>query len=336
MGRKRRRESRLDSFLAESLGNQRSLSTQGVVAKRTVTRSHRLEKHVMLVAFLLIIAVSGFTVAVWPSQTLHSLIQMSQDTRKAALLDSLSLTDPDPSFIWNVTRTLHNSGYTVDYYGPHQVTVALFRSLPFHDYRIVIIRSHTAIFYGIPTSVSIVTSENYTESRYVYEQLVGQVAPAIVRPGNTYFAITPSFVRDAMQGNFRGTILVEMGCSSLQGDHYIATAFVSKGVSNFVGWDNAVGSRYTDGATQNFVSSLAGGKTLEEAIGSAGGPDPTYHGRLSYLDTALSGREQFGSPLITFSVFAILLSVTLLVTRRVIGGTRSRLRFPLGKHRISR
>ncbi len=284
----------------------------------------------MLVVFLLIIALSGFTIGAWPSQTLHSLIQLGQGSRRAALLDSLSLTDPDPSFIWNVTRTLYSAGYTVDYYGPREVTVALFRNLPFQDYRIVIIRSHTAIFYGIPTSISIVTSENYTESRYVYEQLVGQVAPAIVRPGNTYFAITPGFVRDAMQGNFRGAILVEMGCSSLQGDHYIATAFVNKGVSNFVGWDNAVGSRYTDGATQNFVSSLAHGETVQEAVGNAGGPDPTYHGRLSSLDTALSAREQFGSQLVTLSVFAILLSVTLLVTRRVIRGLRSRLRVSPG------
>ncbi|TMI12119.1 hypothetical protein E6H33_11035 [Candidatus Bathyarchaeota archaeon] len=121
-----------------------------------------------------------------------------------------------------------------------------------------------------------------------------------------------------------------MGCSSLQGDHYIATAFVNKGVSNFVGWDNAVGSRYTDGATQNFVSSLAHGETVQEAIGNAGGPDPTYHGRLSSLDTALSAREQFGSQLVTLSVFALLLSVTLLVTRRVIRGLRSRLRVSPG------
>jgi hypothetical protein len=276
----------------------------------------------MLVVIFSIIALSSFLGTAWSAQVFHSLFQTSQNIPRAALIDPLSLTDSDPSFLWNVTHTLNLAGYAVDYYPPSQVTVALFRDLPFQGYRIVIIRSHTAIFYGIPTSISIVTSEVYDKSKYIYEQLVGQVAPAVVRPGNTFFAITPSFVRDAMQGNFGGAVVVEMGCSSLQGNHYIATAFINKGVSNFVGWDDAVGSRYTDGVTQNFVSSLAHGHTVGDAVGSAGGPDPTYTGRLSFLNVALAGREQFGDQLITFSEFAILLSITLVVTWRVVRGTR--------------
>jgi hypothetical protein len=182
----------------------------------------------------------------------------------------------------------------------------------------VIIRSHTARFFGVPTSLSIVTSEPYTTSRYVYEQLVGQVAPAVVRPGNTYFAITPSFVRDAMQGNFWGTMVIQMGCSTLQGNHAIATAFMIKGASAFVGWDDSVGSSYTDITTQNFVSSLVHGHVVGEAVASAGAPDPTYNGKLSFLDPATVSHDRFYNAIATFGEWAILLSVTLLVIEKFV------------------
>jgi len=313
-----RREPDLDRILAELPRNRKRLLASKAEPARKVSLSNRSKKFIVVSAFLLTIALSSFVIGLWPSASIQSLSQMGRNTRKAALLDSLSLTDQDPLFIWNVTHTLNLAGYAVDYYSPSQVTVALYRELPLKSYGIVILRSHTAIYYGVPTSISIVTSETYDKSRYVYEQFVGQVAPAVVRPGNTFFAITPSFVKDAMQGNLRGTIVVQMGCSSLQGSHYIATAFISKGASNFVGWDDSVGSGYTDIVTQNFVSSLAHGSSVGDAVASAGGPDPAFHGRLNFLDTALSAREQFGDQLITFGGFTILLSVTLLVTMRLL------------------
>ena len=243
---------------------------------------------------------------------------MGQSSSRAALIDSLSVSDPDPLFVSNVTHTLSNAGITVDYYPPSQVTVGLFRNLPSEGYRMIIIRSHTATFFGVPTSLAIVTSEPYTKSKYVYEQLVGQVAPAVVRPGNTYFAITPSFVRDAMQGNFWGTVVIQMGCSTLQGNHAIATAFMLKGASAFVGWDDSVGSSYTDLTTENFLSSFVHGHVISEALSSAGGPDPTYNGRLSSLDPAAVSHDRFENAIATFGEWAVLLSVTLLVAEKLV------------------
>jgi hypothetical protein len=216
LGRKGRREHELDGLLARLL-KQRHTSFNGRdMIQRRMAASLRLGRRRLLVALVLSVSLLGFVITAWPPQSLHSLFQTGQISSKAALIDSLSLSDPDPSFVWNVTRSLSSVGITVDYYGPSQVTVGLFRNLPSQGYRMLIIRSHTATFFGVPTSLSIVTSEPYTKSRYVYEQLVGQVAPAVVRPGNTYFAITPSFVRDAMQGNFWGTVVIQMGCSTLR------------------------------------------------------------------------------------------------------------------------
>jgi hypothetical protein len=280
--------------------------------------SRRLGKRRLLVALVLAIALSGFALTAWPSQSLHSLFQMGQPSSKAALIDSLSLSDPDPPFVSNLTRTFSSAGIALDYYGPSQVTVGLFRNLPSQGYRMIIIRSHTATFFGVPTSLAIVTSEPYTKSKYVYEQLVGQIAPAVVRPGNTYFAITPSFVRDAMQGNFWGSVIIQMGCSTLQGHHAIATAFMVKGASAFVGWDDSVGSSYTDLTTKNFVSSLVHGHVIGEAVASAGGPDPTYNGRLSFLDPATVSHDRFDNAIATFGEWAILLCVTLLVAEKLV------------------
>jgi hypothetical protein len=237
---------------------------------------------------------------------------------KAVLIDSLSLTDPDPLFISNVTHSLSVAGYLVDYYGPSQVTVDLFRNIALQNYRIVIIRGHTATVQGIPTSLSIVTTEPYSSLKHVYEQLIGQVAPAIVRPGNTFFAITPAFIRDAIKGNLRDTLVVQMGCGTLSGNRDIATAFIDKGAYAYVGWNDTVSSWYTDFATQKFVASLEHGHAVSEAVASAGGPDPVNGGRLGFLDAPGTSQDQFNIRMTTILGTMIILSASLLAVGKLI------------------
>jgi hypothetical protein len=253
-----------------------------------------------------------------PPLPVHLLLHTNQSSPRAVLIDSLSLTDPDPPFVWNVTHSLSVAGYSVDYYGPSQVTVSLFRNLALQNYKLVIIRSHTATYQGVPTGLSIVTSEPYSKSKYVYEQLVGQVAPATVRPGNTFFSITPAFVRSAITGGFQDAIVIQMGCSALLGNHDIATAFIDKGASAFIGWDNLVSSWYTDVSTQNVVSSIVHGHTVGEAVSSAGGPDPGYGGQLGFLDAGSTSQARFNGQLTTVFGWIALFSVTLLVSRRLV------------------
>jgi len=252
----------------------------------------------------------------FPALQLHLIT--GENSLKAVLIDSLSLTDPDPLFISNVTHSLSVAGYAVDYYGPSTVTVDLFRNIALQNYRIVIIRGHTATYQGIPTSLSIVTTEPYSSLKHVYEQVIGQVAPAIVRPGNTFFAITPSFIRDAIKGNLRDTLVVQMGCGTLSGNRDIATAFIDKGANAFVGWNSTVSSWYTDFATQKFVTSLEHGQTVSEAVASAGGPDPVNGGRLGFLDAPATSQDQFNIRMTTILGTMIILSVSLLAVGKLV------------------
>jgi hypothetical protein len=322
-----RRKSVLDRLLAEFIEYRRNRATRKANTRRAVHRSRRLGKLSVLLSLLLLAALSSVAMIVSPFPALQPHLNTGGNSLKAALIDSLSLTDPDPLFISNVTHSLSAAGYAVDYYGPSQVTVDLFRNIALQDYRIVILRGHTATYQGIPTSLTIVTAEPYSNMKHLYEQLIGQVAPAIVRPGNTFFAITPAFIRDAMKGNLRDTLIVQMGCGTLTGNRDIATAFIAKGASAFVGWNNTVGSWYTDLATQRFVSSLERGHTIQEAVANAGGPDPVYGGNLGFLDTAATSQAQLSIRMTTILGSMIILSISLLVVARLVRDDREKTSF---------
>src|SRR2546427_8417601 len=62
---------------------------------------------------------------------------------KAAIVDQLSGTFPNPSFDDNAKAALAGAGYTVDHYSTDQVTVDFFASLPSRGYGLIIIRAHS-------------------------------------------------------------------------------------------------------------------------------------------------------------------------------------------------
>ena len=63
---------------------------------------------------------------------------------KAAIVDQLSLNEPNPEFVQSVTGTLQGAGYTVDYFSGEYATVDLFRILPERGYDLLILRVHSA------------------------------------------------------------------------------------------------------------------------------------------------------------------------------------------------
>ena len=202
---------------------------------------------------------------------------------KAAIVDQLSGTFPNPSFNDNAKNLLLGAGYTVDYYSPDQVTVNFFRSLPSKGYGLIIIRAHsTGWIPGDP--VSIFTSEPYIRSSYFYEQLTDQLGNGRLDNDKIYFEISSKFVQDAMQGRFPNSIIVMMGCTGLKNSE-MAQAFVSKGARVYVSWTNSVTPDRTDNATTALLRSLAQGKTVSKAVSTAMdevGPDPIYNSRLGF------------------------------------------------------
>ena len=229
----------------------------------------------ILTLIILIVGIAAYTTDdyLWRLPASHNNSQS-----RALVMDQLSLNYPNPSFTTNITNALRAARYSVDYSGPSATAVDSFRQLPNHGYDMIIIRAHSG------SSQSIITSEPYSQSEFVADQLAGRLVAAQVDGGPLYFAITPKFVKDNMAGRFLGSTILVMGCSALEGSQDIASAFLDKGANFFVGWDNSVSIIHTDTSTVAFVRLLSTGRSLPEATAQAGVADPVYGAKLSYLD----------------------------------------------------
>jgi hypothetical protein len=282
-------------------GSQRR-RMQGVY-KKTKRRFRQMVYIAVLAVLVLSAFVWVFQDDLWSSSTLNT-----GGFPRAVLIDQLSKTYPNPSFTETVDRQLSTAGYTVDYYGPSDVSIRLFQNLPSNDYRIIIIRAHSALAGG----AAVATSEPYSQYAHLYEQLTDQVVPISVHNGTAYFAITPEFVRDHMHGRFQGSIIVMMGCWGLE-DTALAEAFLERGAGTFVGWTTSVTAAQTDTATLTLLEALAQGKTVRDAVASAadsvagGGAGASS---LAYYDSTVQANQRLT---IVGSDFGLVLAVFCLI-----------------------
>jgi hypothetical protein len=241
----------------------------------------KLERKFAL-AIMLILVVAGSFFMFTRNQLLYSSVERTRPF-KAALIDEVSQTIPDPYLISNVTNALTRVGYTVDYYGPNDVTVDFFKALPSRGYGVVILRNHSAALTG--DVIALVTSEPFDPRRFVSEQQAGLVVEARLGSSNTtYFGITPIFVREAMQGTFPNTILVLTGCAGLA-DSEMAQAFVTRGAEVYISWDQIVLANQSDGGAILLIQSMTTGHTVDDAVASAtenAPSSPLYSSQLKY------------------------------------------------------
>ena len=215
--------------------------------------------------FLIVIAISSAAVAIF--------LNFSQPA-KAALVDQLSLTFPNQSFIDNTTEILEQAGYTVDYYSGEEVTVDLYRNLPTHHYELVILRVHSARFLSangtLEDDVALFSGEPYNPKKYVEEGKAGLVGSAYYsNTSSPYFGITPSFVALEMEGKFEDSTVILMGCDGVR-SNTTAKAFIYKGAKAFVSWTKEIQASYTDAVTESLLKHLLIEKLpLKEAMSKA-------------------------------------------------------------------
>ena len=130
------------------------------------------------------------------------------------------------------------------------------------------------------------TGEAYTPTKYVTEQLSERVQAAQMSEDYPIvFSVNPEFIIKSMKGKFDNTAIIMMGCSG----HYLddmATAFVQKGASTYLGWSATVGLDYVDTAALNLADNLCTKNlTVEQAVAGTMaevGRDPYYNARLKY------------------------------------------------------
>ena len=225
-------------------------------------------------------------------------------TQRAAILDQLSLYLPNQAFIENSTSILENAGFDVDYYPGNEVTVDFFRRLPSLGYKLIIMRVHSGLMFKedkITKNVTFFTSETYSTTKYVLEQLRDEVVPAIVsftpnfmENQPVYFAITPEFVKSSMEGRFENTVIVMMGCNGLTYTP-MAEALIQRGALVYIGWNLPVSIDYVDNAALHLLQGLvAEEKTIWDAVMDTRnevGPDPTYDAELVFYPNTVEVRN---------------------------------------------
>lgn len=216
--------------------------------------------------------------------SLNPLDVEQTDTLRAAIVDQLSVPQPNPEFVEKCESILAEAGFEIDYYGGNQVRVDFYRTLASHGYDLIILRVHSAINRE-RESTAFFTCEPYSMKKYVDEQLdnqvmLGKTSSSLYEGGPTYFVITSRFVRSSMGGRFDNTLIITTGCDSLVYPD-MAEALVEKGASAYIGWRGLVMAEYTDRATISLLQSLITEKqTIEEAatnVWKEVGPDPEYN-----------------------------------------------------------
>jgi len=207
---------------------------------------------------------------------------------RAVIVDQVGANYPSSlgemqRFNQTVSSLLKNAGFEVRYYGSESVTVNLYRRIIEENYGIIILRAHSAT-RGDKTLVDFFTSEEYKPGVYSAELNNGLLTLGNYSwvPNKYYFAITPKFV-ETLKGNFPGSIIIAMGCSSLKPEYEeMADAFINKGAKVYIGWTDRVSITHSDNSTIRFLQQfLVNNKTIGEAINECD-KDPQWGSKLSY------------------------------------------------------
>lgn len=225
------------------------------------------------ILFVFIIAVAYF-VSNQPTN-------LSNGELKAAILDSLYIMDKNPDFLSEANQTLSNAGFKVDIYLAENVTVDLFRQLPSLNYKIIVLRVHTAWESNPQAStIAFFTGTPYNNIDYFVEQWMGEVREGIIDEYPTHFFATTEKLIEVSEGTFPNSIVVVDSCYGLNSNS-MAEAFVKKGALVYISWDKGVYSSYSDDATLTLVSKLLDGMTVEEAVNNTPS-DTSFGSELSY------------------------------------------------------
>lgn len=228
----------------------------------------------------------------FPEPTLQFKPENLNSELKAAIVDHLSLTTPNRTFVQAAADILTKASYIVDYYSGEKVTAEFYRNLPTRGYQLIVLRVHSTATgpQGEKCPVRLFTSERYSTTKYVHEQLTGQIgwlafSSEEAKKGILYFGISPFFVTQSMKGTFQNSVIIMMGCEGLTTTS-MAEALIEKGAKVYISWNDSVSPNHTDEATAQLLQHLVTeSQTIRQAVDNTMkevGPDPAYNNTLEY------------------------------------------------------
>lgn len=267
---------------------------------RAMKEKERRIATAIFVAFLLIvIALSAYFAYlifslssgedVLPKPTLQFEPTEPNPELKAVIVDHLSLTLPNETFVQTTATILTKANYTVDYFSGEKVTVNFYRNLPMGRYKLIILRVHSALDADGNPPLALFTSEPLDSRKHVNEQLTEQVQGVMFTPyrsgDKAYFGIVPKFIELSVKGEFQNSVIIAMGCDGLRYTD-MAEAFIQKGAKAYIGWNASVSVSHTDTATTQLLKNLVTEKqTIEDAVENTMnevGPDLMNNSFLKY------------------------------------------------------
>jgi len=194
---------------------------------------------------------------------------------KVAYIDPLYAESP--GFYEDVDALFNGERYVFEPTLGEAVTVEHLRRIP-AGYDLFILRVHSTVNKDM---VWFFTGEEYSQDKYVLEQLADEVHPARPSLGSErLFAVGADFVNHFMKDRFRGSVVMVMGCDGMKATD-LAQAFIDNGARMYISWDGPVTLEHTDRAFRRILVALVEeGVEVEDVVSLAReevGRDPDYN-----------------------------------------------------------
>ena len=210
--------------------------------------------------------------------TIFVFFRGNSEGPRAIILDNLGLYDKslsgkDIMFVQETKELLEGIGVEVEYVGVKDVTLNFYRGLA--KYNLVILRVHSGILVeGNKKIVCFFSSEELSEKKFRdysnwFEKKYLANATLELPNGTkkSFIGVKPDFIRNCLNGEFENSIIIAMGCNSLE-SYSMARAFVDdKKALVYMGWTRDVTADYTDNATLELLKRFfQKNQTVKEAI----------------------------------------------------------------------
>jgi hypothetical protein len=222
----------------------------------------------------------------------HASAEEDSTSNKAAIVDQLYLLEPNPELIADAKSLLESYGFEVDVWQGADVTVDFYYRLPSLDYKLIVLRVHSGLLVSLEgdqvitlDTTYLFTAENYTTTRYVADQLTDKVSNAMMTDQSPLvFAVNSEYIKST-NDEFSNTVILALGCESYKYDD-MPTAFIEKGASVYIGWNEVVTLGYVDDMMLNLLKHLCtDDMTVSQSISltmEEVGTDPLFGAFLKY------------------------------------------------------
>ena len=210
--------------------------------------------------------------------TIFVFFRGSPEIPKAIILDNLHLDELSPSgetipFVNETRKLLEGVGVAVEYVGVEDVTLEVYQNLA--KYNLVILRVHSGILVEDDDEkiVCFFSSEELSKQKFrKYNDWFEKkyLANATLELPNgtkkSFIGVKPNFIKNCLNGEFQDSIIIAMGCNSLE-SYSMARAFVDdRKALAYIGWTSDVTVNHTDSATLGLLKNFfENNETIEEA-----------------------------------------------------------------------